>query len=90
MDLQMIAPFLMIPGVLLIFGFFWWLESHLSKRRTETMRGVSDQLGLVFSDTLSERLRARIDGFSVMNRGRKRKVRNVMVAETEAAKDDNL
>lgn len=56
---------------------------HFEKKRTEALNAVAVEIGLVFSATQDEYLLARMQDFSVFNKGHSRKMCNVMKAEGE-------
>lgn len=68
----------------LIAGILWLVHVH-EKKRTETLRTTASEIGLNFSDTGDEHFKARMQGFSLFNKGHGRKIKNLMSAETEAA-----
>ena len=63
------------------------LAVHLrnERRRTANFREMAESLGMAYRDDLRAGLRDKIGSLRLMNRGHSRKVRNVMLAETEAA-----
>ena len=74
-----------IAGGLAIAGVIIWVEYHFEKKRTEAMKAVAAEIGLHFSMTKDESLLAKLQSFSLFNKGHGRKMKNVMKAETEIA-----
>lgn len=68
--------------VALIIYLVWRHE----KKRTEALSIVAEQNGLQFSAEKNETLLAKLQAFSLFNKGRGKKMKNVMVAETELAR----
>lgn len=74
-----------IAGGLSIVCVVIWLVHQHEKKRTEAMRSVAEEIGLSFSATKDESLLAKLQAFSLFNKGHSRKMKNVMKAETELA-----
>ena len=74
-----------IVGVLLIVGVIVLLVHLSEKKRTEDLRSLASQLGLQFQ-LKDEQLLNKLKAFELFNKGHSRKMKNVMRAETEAAR----
>ena len=73
-------------GVIVLVGFLIWLFLHLEKKRTKALRAIAAEIGLQFSATQHEDLSASMQKFPLFNKGRGRKIRNVMSTETDTAR----
>lgn len=62
------------------------LRSHFEDKRTENLKTVADDLGMEFSDAEDAALLSKLQSFKTFQIGRKRKMKNVMKAETDEAK----
>ena len=74
-----------IFGGLSIVGLVLWLVHQHEKKRTESLRVVAADIDMSFSATQDDALLAKLQGFSLFNKGHGRKMRNVMTAETDLA-----
>lgn len=63
-----------------------WLVRHFEKKRTEALQAVATDIGLQFSPTKNDALLAKMNVFSLFNKGRSRKMKNVMTTETDIAR----
>ena len=70
----------------LFMGAIIWLGSHFDKKRTEALRAVATDIGLQFLATKDEELLAKMNAFPLFNKGRSRKIKNVMTTETDIAR----
>lgn len=71
-------------GAALVGGIIW-LVYHFEKKRTEALEAVAREMGLEFSATKDDEVLAKIQVFSLFNKGHSRKMKNVMKAKTEIA-----
>lgn len=81
-------PVIIILGIAAIVSLvacLIWLAFHLEKKRIEALHAVATELGMEFSVTQDHTLLNRLQVFSLFNKGRSRKMRNVMKAATELA-----
>lgn len=62
------------------------LSLHLEQKRTEAIGAVASQLGMQFSAETNAALLSKLQSFELFSRGRGRKMKNVMIAETEAVR----
>ena len=83
---RIFLPIVIGGGVIVLVGFLIWLFLHLEKKRTAALQAIAEELGLHFSATQSEDLSARMQKFPLFNKGRGRKIRNVMSTETDLAR----
>lgn len=83
---RILLPIVIGGGVIVLAGFLIWLFLHLEKKRTAALLAIAEELGLHFSATQSEDLSARMQKFPLFNKGRGRKIRNVMSTETDLAR----
>lgn len=74
-----------VVGGLAIVGVIVWIVHQHEKKRTEAMRAIAADIGLNFSATKHEALLAKLQSFTLFNKGRSRKMKNVMTAETDLA-----
>ena len=63
-----------------------WLVRRFEKKRTEALQAVATDVGLQFSATKNDELLAKMNAFSLFNKGRGRKMKNVMTTETDIAR----
>ena len=59
---------------------------QFEKKRTEAMQAVAADIGLQFSATKDDELLAKMNAFSLFNKGRSRRMKNVMTAATDIAR----
>ena len=67
-------------------GAIIWLVRHFEKKRTEALHAVATDIGLDFSQTKDDALLAKMNAFSLFNKGRSRKMKNVMTTRTDIAR----
>ena len=84
---RILLPIVIGGGVIVLAGFLIWLFLHLEKKRTAALLAIAEELGLHFSATHSEDLSARMQKFPLFNKGRGRKIRNVMQVGNMNSKD---
>lgn len=77
------SPFIFIIAGLAVFGVIFWIGTIYEKKRTEKVSAVADQLGLTFSPGEDHALLSKLQIFELFNKGRARKMKNVMTAETD-------
>jgi hypothetical protein len=82
---QLFFVILMISGSLALVAGIMWLIHHYEKKRSEALRAIAAELGLEFSATQDDTLLANVQVFSLFNKGRSRKMKNMMKAATELA-----
>ena len=79
-----------LPGILLLLLAFIaiaiWLSWHFRARRTDAMRSLADEMSMDFDNQLPGTVDRAIRDFGLFNRGRSRKVRNVMTTQTDASR----
>lgn len=64
-------------------GAIIWLVRHFEKKRTEALHAVAIDIGLEFSPTKDDALLSKMNAFALFNKGRSRKMRNVMTTKTD-------
>ena len=79
------SPFVFIILGFAFFGLVFWIGIVFEKKRTEKISGVAEELGLQFSAEENGPLLGKLQVFQMFNKGRARKMKNVMTAETDAA-----
>ena len=77
------SPFIFIIIALAVFGVIFWIGKVYEKKRTEKMASVAEELGLQFSPGQNHELLGKLQVFALFNKGRARKMTNVMFAETD-------
>jgi hypothetical protein len=75
---------IVIVGSLAVVAGIILIVRHFEKKRTEALNVVAAEIGLGFSATQDDNLLARMQVFSLFNKGHSRKMRNVMKAEGES------
>lgn len=79
-------PIAVFCAIVSLAGAIVWLRSHFEKKRTEALRAVADDIGLQFLATEDEELLVKMNAFPLFNKGRRRKIKNVMTTETDIAR----
>jgi len=77
------TPALIICAVVAVVGVVIWLAILYERKRTEKMAVVAEELGLTFSAEQNNALLNKLQVFALFNKGRARKMKNVMTAATE-------
>ena len=72
-----------VAGVISLVAVIILMVHHFEKKRTEALNVVAAEIGLAFSAAQDDNLLARMQDFSLFNKGHSRKMRNVMKAEGE-------
>lgn len=82
-DLRGFLPFLpiILGGLGVVIAI--WLTRRYEKKRTEGLSKVAEELGLTFLPEGQHKLFTRLQSLPVFNKGRNRKMSNLMTAETE-------
>jgi len=83
---RILFPIVLGGGVIVLVGFLIWLFLHLEKKRANALQAIAAEIGLQFSATHHEDLSASMQKFPLFNKGRGRKIRNVMSTETDIAR----
>ena len=83
---KLLLAIVMFGGTISVVGGIIWLVRHVEKKRREALMALSTEIGLQFSEVQDEDLLARMQAFSLFNRGRSRTMRNVMTTETDVAR----
>lgn len=81
---EFVFPILVIIGFLVAAGIAIWIGMIYEKKRTEKIATVAEELGLLFSAEQNSALLNKLQIFAMFNKGRGRKMKNVMTAETES------
>ncbi|MEO2016513.1 MAG: hypothetical protein ABGZ53_19315 [Fuerstiella sp.] len=74
-----------IAGVIALVAGIILTVRHFEKKRTAALDVIAAEIGLAFSAAQDDELLARVQVFSLFNKGHSRKMRNVMKAETDSA-----
>ncbi len=80
---EFVIPILLILTSLAVMGIIMWIAVRYEKKRTEKMATIAEELGLQFSAEQDNALLSKLQAFALFNKGRARKMKNVMTAETE-------
>ena len=83
---RILFPIVLGGGFIVLLGFLIWLFLHLEKKRANALQAIAAEIGLQFSATHHEDLSASMQKFPLFNKGRGRKIRNVMSTETDIAR----
>ena len=79
---MMMLPLLIPVGVVSVIGVVIYLSHQAQKKRTSDIHLKAEELGLSYYEDGASRLAHTVDGFHLMSRGRAKKYRNVITAET--------
>ncbi|QEG20832.1 hypothetical protein [Mariniblastus fucicola] len=83
-----VEAFVVLPLTLVVMlgivGLIVWLVRKYEKKRTENLAAIAQELGLEFTAEGSPDLQEKLSVFPMFNKGRSRKMKNVMTAETES------
>ena len=83
---RILLPIVMLGGSIALVGGIILLVRHAAKKRREALVAFATEMGLQFSAVQDEDLLGKMEMFSLFNRGRSRKMRNVMTTETDVAR----
>jgi hypothetical protein len=78
-----ILPFLPVILGGIVVAVAIWLMHRYEKKRTESMSNIAEELGLTFFPEGHPDLVSKLQLLPIFNKGRDRKMRNLMTAETE-------
>jgi len=83
---RILLPIVMFGGSIALVGGIIFLVRYAAKKRKEALMALATEMGLQFSAVQDEDLLGKMEMFSLFNRGRSRKMRNVMTTETDVAR----
>ncbi|MCP4775559.1 MAG: hypothetical protein GY880_15100, partial [Planctomycetaceae bacterium] len=83
---RILLPIVMFGGSIALVGGIIFLVRYAAKKRKEALMALATEMGLQFSAVQDEDLLGKMKMFSLFNRGRARKMRNVMTTETDVAR----
>lgn len=84
--MEFVIPIAMVLGFIAIGIFAVKYSSHLAAKRTEAMQEFAANIGLDFQAEENTEVLSRLQSFNLFNQGRSRKMRNVIVGETDLAR----
>ena len=74
-----------LVGIAVLIGLIFAVGAYFERKRTEALEAVAKEHQLTFSADADERLLQRMQIFDLFNKGRNKRMKNVMKAETEIA-----
>ena len=80
--MEALLPFLFIFGFLALAGCLIYWSHVSSKRRTEAFKEQADQMGLRFVDNPDSQAYQQFDSFKLFNRGRSRRMTNLVEGDS--------
>ena len=83
---RILLPIVMFGGSIALVGGIIFLVRYAAKKRKEALMALATEMGLQFSAVQDEDLLEKMKMFSLFNKGRARKMRNVMTTETDVAR----
>ncbi len=83
---EMIVPFLVIGGIVVLIGGGIWYAHWYEKKRRENLLAVAEEMGLVYLPDGDPGLFNQLSGSKLFSSGRAKKLRNLIQGDTDEVK----